>query len=121
MPSHPKYTEETALAIYTEYWSFMDSHPNMLKNAWNGIMNRVSCKSLAKKYGLTKGTVFNIIHKTGSFNQRVLKWKRVTVELTKPDHQMTLEEMGQAAGGPPGWIPPIHKPATEWEDDWEEK
>lgn len=100
MPTFPKYTEETALAIYTEYWSYMDSHPDMLKYAWNGIKNRVSFNSLAKKYNLTKGTIFNIIHKTGRFNQRVLKWQRVSVELFKPEKQTTTEEMQRAAGGP---------------------
>jgi hypothetical protein len=120
MPTFPSYTAETALAIYTEYWNFRDSRPDMKKPAWNGIMNRVSCATLAKKYNLSKGTVFQIIHKAGRFNARVLKWQRVSVELFKPERQMTLEEMGQAAGGPPGWVPHTHQtveiPTAEWED-----
>jgi len=45
---------------------------------------------------------------------------RAWVEVHKPERQMTLEEMGQAAGGPINWVPDSHQkvdiPTSEWDD-----
>jgi len=47
-------------------------------------------------------------------------FKKWEVILTKPERQMTLEEIGQAAGGPINWVPDSHQrvdiPTSEWDD-----
>jgi len=53
----------------------------------------------------------------GQHSAAFKKWEAI---LTKPERQMTLEEMGQAAGGPINWVPDIHQkvdiPTSEWDD-----
>jgi hypothetical protein len=120
MPTFPSYDAETARAIYNEYWDYKNKHPGFHQK-YRTITNRVSCQTLATKYNLKKGTIFHIVHKTGRFNARVLQWVGVATELFHPERQMTLEEMGQSAGGPLNWTPDTHQKvdiptSSEWED-----
>jgi len=88
MPTFPTYNAETARNAYNDYYKTKDA----------------TIDSVARKYadkGLTRNKVFAIIHKKGRFLQRELMWSGVTITLTRPERQMTRNEMIRAAGGDP--------------------